>query len=98
MRNLALFGASALVLAVGVAQAQPSGPQFLTRGQDGGVATDAPTASGATADEGRAAFAMGSLNSNPLVQSPASCAPDWAEAVWAPGNPEPIGFSCRPQQ
>ena len=56
MRKFALLGASALVLALGVASAsaQPSGQEYLTRGQTGVVQTYAPT-SGATVHEGRAA-------------------------------------------
>jgi hypothetical protein len=51
MRNFALLGASALVLALGIAtaSAQPSGQSFLTRG-DGVLSTYAPTF-----HEGRAA-------------------------------------------
>ncbi len=52
MRKLAFLGASALVLALGVAaaSAQPSGQAFLTRGDLGAVHTYAPTV-----HEGRAA-------------------------------------------
>jgi len=52
MRKIVLLGASALVLALGVASAsaQPSGQDFLTRG-DVGVAQT----SGSTANEGRSA-------------------------------------------
>ncbi len=65
MRKLALLGASALVLALGVAtaSAQPSGQSFLTRGDIGAVQTYAPTV-----QEGRAAaietpaFAADSFN------------------------------------
>jgi hypothetical protein len=57
MRKFALLGASALVLALGVASAsaQPSGQDFLTRGQTSAYQNYAPKASGATAYEGRAA-------------------------------------------
>jgi len=120
MRKIALLGASALVLTLGVgaATAQPSGQQILTRGQTSVVKTHAPNASRAIVSEGRAAFAqgaavststqggltaaqiatitssMGATHSSRLVQSPASCAPDWADPVWAPGEGAPIGFSC----
>jgi hypothetical protein len=52
MRKLALLGASALVLALGVASASaiPTTDQILSRGQVGTVQTFAPNAS-----EGRAA-------------------------------------------
>jgi hypothetical protein len=52
MRDYVLFGASALVLVLGIAtaSAQPSGPSFLTRGDAGVVQTYAPTF-----HEGRAA-------------------------------------------
>ena len=54
MRKIALLGASALVLALGVASAsaQPSGQDFLTRGD-----------SGVTVSEGRAAAIQGSASS-----------------------------------
>ena len=57
MRKIALLGASALVLALGVASAsaQPSGQDFLTRGDTGAVQTYAPNASGRAVNEGRAA-------------------------------------------
>ena len=60
MRNSVVLGASALVLALGVASAsaQPSGQEYLTRGQTGVVQTYAPT-SGATVQEGRAAAIEG---------------------------------------
>ncbi len=56
MRKLALLGASALVLALGVASAsaQPSGQSFLTRGDLGAVQTSA------TVTEGRSAAIEGS--------------------------------------
>jgi hypothetical protein len=62
MRKLALLGASALVLALGVAtaSAQPSGQAFLTRGDTGVVQTYSPNASGSTVTEGRAAAIEGS--------------------------------------
>jgi len=55
MRKFALLGASALVLALGVASAsaEPSGQGFLTRGANGEVATYAPNSW--TFHEGRAA-------------------------------------------
>ncbi len=54
MRNLVLLGASALVVALGVASAsaQPNSQDFLTRGETGVVQTYAP---GVAAHEGRAA-------------------------------------------
>jgi hypothetical protein len=54
MRSIALLGASALVLALGVttASAQPSGQAFLTRG-DGW--TGQTSSANATVTEGRAA-------------------------------------------
>ena len=57
MRRIALLGASALVVALGVASApaQPSGPDFLTRGDTGAVRTQAPNPSGAKVKEGRGA-------------------------------------------
>ena len=56
MRDYVLFGASALVLVLGIAtaSAQPSGQSFLTRGDAGVVQTYAPNF-GATVHEGRAA-------------------------------------------
>ena len=59
MRKIVLLGASALVLALGVAtaSAQPSGQNFLTRGDVGAVQTYSP---GATVTEGRAAAIEGS--------------------------------------
>ena len=57
MRKIIVLGASALVLALGVASAsaQPSGQGFLTRGDIGAVQTYAPNGSGVTLSEGRAA-------------------------------------------
>ena len=57
MRKLALLGASALVLALGVASAsaQPTTAEVMSRGQVGTVQTFAPNASGAKVQEGRAA-------------------------------------------
>ena len=62
MRKIALLGASALVLALGVASAsaQPVGQDFLTRGDIGAVQTYSPNASGTTVTEGRAAAIEGS--------------------------------------
>ncbi len=63
MRKFALLSASALVLALGVASAsaQPSGQNFLTRGDNGAAATFAPNGS---VTEGRAA----------AIEAPASSA------------------------
>ena len=60
MRKIALIGASALVLALGVASAsaQPSGQDFLTRSDTGVVQNF-----GATVNEGRAAAIEGSTPS-----------------------------------
>jgi hypothetical protein len=57
MRKLALLGASALVLALGVASASaiPTTDQIMSHGQVGTVQTYAPNASGVTSQEGRAA-------------------------------------------
>jgi hypothetical protein len=57
MRKIALLGASALVLALGVASAsaQPTTDQVLSRGQTGAFSTSAPTYEGRAASvEGQA--------------------------------------------
>jgi hypothetical protein len=63
MRKLALLGASALVLALGVASAsaEPTTAQIMSRGQ-----TAAPSA---TVHEGRAAAVEGSANDSVILQS-----------------------------
>jgi len=57
MRKTALLGASALVLALGVASAsaEPTTQQLMSHGQTGGVDNNAPNASGAMVGEFRAA-------------------------------------------
>ena len=56
MRKIALLGASALVLSLGVAKAsaQPTTDQLLNRGQTGTFDTFAPNASGSTVQDIRA--------------------------------------------
>ena len=57
MRKFALLGASALVLALGVASASaiPTTAQLMSHGQTGTYQTYAPNAPSATVQEGRAA-------------------------------------------
>ena len=64
MRKIALLGASALVLALGVASAsaQPRTDEVLSHGDNGAYQTYAPTsryAPGSTVNEGRAAAIEG---------------------------------------
>jgi hypothetical protein len=57
MRKIAVLGASALVLALGVASASavPTTAQLMSHGQTGTYQTYAPNAPSATLQEGRAA-------------------------------------------
>jgi hypothetical protein len=57
MRKIAVLGASALVLALGVASASavPTTDQIMNHGEAATVQTFAPNASGAKVQEGRAA-------------------------------------------
>jgi ABC-type glycerol-3-phosphate transport system substrate-binding protein len=71
MRKIALLGASALVLALGVASAsaEPTTAQIMKQDQTGTYQTYAPNAPSATVHEGRAAAFEGSAI-NPVITQP----------------------------